>query len=77
VRTLSEEDIAAHLYTAGQPDIDLVIRTSGERRLSNWLLWQSTGAELIFSDKLWPDFAESDLLAALAEYARRERRFGG
>jgi undecaprenyl diphosphate synthase len=57
-------------------DADLIIRTSGERRLSNFLLWQSAYAELYFSDALWPDFGEEDLEEALRDYARRERRFG-
>jgi undecaprenyl diphosphate synthase len=74
---VDEEQFARHLYTAGQPDPDLIIRTAGEQRTSNFLLWQGAYAELVFSDKLWPDFQESDLLAALDEYARRERRFGG
>ena len=64
------------LFTAGMPDPDLVIRTSGEHRLSNFLLWQSAYAELVFLDVLWPDFNAAELDAALAEYARRERRFG-
>jgi undecaprenyl diphosphate synthase len=75
--SVDEEQFAARLYTAGQPDPDLIIRTAGEQRTSNFLLWQGAYAELVFSEKLWPDFQESDLLAALDEYARRERRFGG
>ena len=59
------------------PDPDLVIRTSGEQRLSNFLLWQSAYAELVFLDVLWPDFGRADFERALAEFARRERRFGG
>ncbi|MCC5996553.1 MAG: di-trans,poly-cis-decaprenylcistransferase [Oceanicaulis sp.] len=74
---LDEAGLTAHLDTAGLPDPDLVIRTSGERRLSNFLLWQTAYAELIFLDVLWPDFSEADLRAALEEYARRERRYGG
>jgi undecaprenyl diphosphate synthase len=73
---LSDETFAEHLYTNGQPDVDLIIRTGGERRTSNFLLWQSAYAELVFSDTLWPDFAEADLDAALAEFTRRQRRFG-
>ncbi len=65
------------LQSAGLPDADLVIRAGGERRLSNFLLWQSAYAELIFVDKLWPDFDREDLLSAIGEYARRDRRFGG
>jgi undecaprenyl diphosphate synthase len=68
--------LAAELYTAALPDPDLIIRTSGEQRLSNFLLWQAAYAEFIFSDVLWPDFSESDLEAALAAYAQRDRRFG-
>ncbi len=67
---------ARFLSTAGIPDPDLLIRTSGEQRLSNFLLWQLAYSELVFLDVLWPDFAEGDFAAALAEYARRDRRFG-
>ncbi len=73
---IDDDVFASHLYTAGQPDVDLIIRTGGERRTSNFLLWQSAYAELVFSDTLWPDFAEGDLDAALEEFARRQRRFG-
>ena len=66
-----------YLYTAGQPDPDLIIRPSGEQRISNFLLWQSAYTEYIIMDILWPDFTTADLDAALAEYARRNRRFGG
>jgi undecaprenyl diphosphate synthase len=65
------------MQSAGIPDADLVIRSGGERRLSNFLLWQAAYAEFVFTDKLWPDFGGGDLEAALAEFARRERRFGG
>jgi undecaprenyl diphosphate synthase len=65
------------LQSAGIPDADLVIRSGGERRLSNFLLWQAAYAELVFTDKLWPDFGALDLQAALEEYGKRERRFGG
>jgi undecaprenyl diphosphate synthase len=65
------------MQSAGIPDADLVIRSGGERRLSNFLLWQAAYAEFVFTDKLWPDFGAADLEAALAEFARRERRFGG
>ena len=71
------EDISAHLYTAGQPDPDLIIRPSGENRLSNFLIWQSAYAEFWTSDVLWPDFTTEDLDRALADYAQRNRRFGG
>jgi undecaprenyl diphosphate synthase len=73
---VDEARVAAHLYTADQPDVDLLIRTGGEQRTSNFLLWQSAYAELVFSPALWPDFGEADLDAALAEFARRQRRFG-
>ena len=74
--TLDEAAFSGLLATAGMPDPDLVVRTSGERRLSNFLLWQSAYAELVFTDVLWPDFGEAEFDAALAEFARRERRFG-
>jgi len=73
---VSEADIAARLYAPELPDPDLVIRTSGEQRISNFLLWQSAYAELFFDDTLWPDFGEERLRAAIEEYARRGRRFG-
>jgi short-chain Z-isoprenyl diphosphate synthase len=69
--------IAEHLYTRGQPDPDLVIRTSGEQRLSGFLLWQSAHSEFYFCEALWPDFRRIDFLRALRSYAQRERRFGG
>lgn len=74
---LTEETIANHLYTAGQPDPDLVIRPSGEFRLSNFLLWQSAYAEFVCMDTLWPDFTSQDFDKALAIYSSRQRRFGG
>lgn len=74
--TLEIDDIAEHLYTRGQPDPDLVIRTSGEQRLSGFLLWQSVHSEFYFSDALWPAFRRVDFLRALRSYAARERRFG-
>jgi len=73
---LTVERFERFLSTAGMPDPDLMIRTSGERRLSNFLLWQSAYAELIFLDVLWPDFGRAEFNDALAEFARRERRFG-
>lgn len=73
---IDETSFTGHLATAGMPDPDLVIRTSGEQRLSNFLLWQAAYAELIFDDALWPDFGAANLADAIAEYARRERRFG-
>jgi short-chain Z-isoprenyl diphosphate synthase len=69
--------IAEHLYTKGQPDPDLVIRTSGEQRLSGFLLWQSAHSEFYFCEALWPDFRRVDFLRALRAYAQRGRRFGG
>jgi len=68
--------LEAHLETANIPDPDLLIRTSGEQRISNFLLWQIAYSELVFLDTLWPDFSEKDFLGALNEYQRRERRFG-
>jgi len=73
---LDEEGFSRLLSTSGMPDPDLILRTSGEQRLSNFLLWQSAYAELVFTDVLWPDFAEVDFVRALEEFARRERRFG-
>jgi undecaprenyl diphosphate synthase len=73
---LSEADISSHLYSPLMRDPDLVIRTSGEMRLSNFLLWQTAYSELYFSTKLWPDFDEAELRRALDDYASRERRFG-
>jgi undecaprenyl diphosphate synthase len=73
---LDEEHIAAHLYTAGLPEPDLLIRTGGDQRISNFLLWQAAYAELYFCDVYWPDFGPDQLDAAFAEYARRSRRFG-
>jgi short-chain Z-isoprenyl diphosphate synthase len=73
---LTAGDITAHLYTAGRPDPDLVIRTSGEQRLSNFLLWQSAYSELYFCEAYWPAFREIDFLRALRSYAARKRRFG-
>jgi undecaprenyl diphosphate synthase len=74
---VDEETVAAHLYAPELPDPELLIRTSGELRLSNFLLWQLAYAELVFVDTLWPDFGEDDLRSALADYATRRRRFGG
>jgi undecaprenyl diphosphate synthase len=73
---LDEAHLGQHLYTAGQPDVDLLIRTGGDLRTSNFLIWQAVYAELIFSDKFWPEFTPDDFDAALEEYARRDRRFG-
>jgi len=73
---INEDTIASHLYTAGVPDPDLLVRTSGEMRISNFLLWQISYAEIVVTPKLWPDFAKEDLFAAMQEYARRNRRYG-
>ena len=75
-KDITAEDVSAHLYTKGLPDPDLVIRTSGEYRISNFLLWQSAYAEYYFADALWPDFGKKELEKALESYAKRERRFG-
>ncbi|MFA4944322.1 MAG: isoprenyl transferase [Lentisphaeria bacterium] len=74
---VTEETVAGELYTAGLPDPDLLIRTSGELRLSNFLLWQLSYAELYVTPCLWPDFGRAEFVLALEEYARRQRRFGG
>jgi undecaprenyl diphosphate synthase len=74
---VDEEAVRERLYAPGLPEIDLLIRTSGEQRLSNFLPWQAAYAELVFTPTLWPDFGPDDLRSALAEYAARERRFGG
>jgi undecaprenyl diphosphate synthase len=71
------KSLADYLDNPGLPDLDLLIRSAGEKRISNFLLWQSAYAELHFSDTLWPDFGESDLRAALLDYSRRNRKFGG
>ena len=73
---LDVEHIAEHLYTKGQPDPDLVIRTSGEQRLSGFLMWQSAHSEYYFCEALWPDFRKVDFIRALRSYSQRERRFG-
>lgn len=74
---VDEASIAARLYNPGLPDPDLIIRTAGERRVSNFLLWQSAYSEMLVTDTLWPDFDVEDLKAAIADYASRVRRFGG
>jgi undecaprenyl diphosphate synthase len=74
---IDEKTIARHLYMPDIPDPDLVIRTSGEQRVSNFLLWQIAYSEFVFSDVLWPDFSRADFVAALREYQQRSRRFGG
>ena len=74
---ITEKTIADYLYTAGMPDVDLVIRPSGELRLSNYLIWQCAYAEYYFTNVLWPDFSTEELNKALIDYASRGRRFGG
>ena len=74
---LTPELITDHLYTTGQPDPDLLIRTSGEQRLSGFLLWQSANSEFYFAEALWPDFRRVDFLRAMRDFQRRNRRFGG
>lgn len=76
VKNLTPELITEHLYTTGQPDPDLIIRTSGEQRLSGFLLWQSSNSELYFEEALWPDFRRVDFLRALRAFGSRRRRFG-
>ena len=73
---ITVESIAEHLYTSGQPDPDLVIRTSGEQRLSGFLLWQAAYSEIWFTDIYWPAFRKIDFLRALRDYSQRSRRFG-
>ena len=75
--SLDESTISRALYTAGMPDPDLIIRTSGEQRISNFLLWQIAYSEIFITDRLWPDFRGLHLIEAIAEYQRRDRRFGG
>ena len=74
---VDEDVFAVYLYAPEMPDPDLLIRASGELRISNFLLWQLAYAELVFVDRLWPDFGEEDLRRAVTEYAQRHRRFGG
>ena len=74
--TVDEQAITSRLFTADVPDPDLIIRTSGEKRISNFLLWQAAYAELIFTDVLWPDFSREELENSIQEFARRERRYG-
>jgi len=76
IETIDESNINRHLYTRNLPDVDLLIRTSGEQRISNFLLWQIAYAELYFTEILWPDFKKHDLYEALINYQHRERRFG-
>jgi undecaprenyl diphosphate synthase len=74
---LSEGDVERHLYTRGLPELDLLVRTSGELRISNFLLWQAAYSEIYVTETLWPDFRRADLLEAVADFQRRDRRFGG
>lgn len=74
--TISVDDITAHIYTKGQPDPDLIIRTSGEQRMSGFMLWQTVHTELFFCETYWPDFRRTDFLRALRDYSQRERRKG-
>ena len=74
---ISPEDISRTLYTTGQPDVDLIIRTGGEMRISNFLLWQAAYAELYFTDVLWPDFDAAEIDKAVEAFYKRKRRFGG
>ena len=76
MENVDQSIINKHLYTRNLPDVDLLIRTSGEQRISNFLLWQIAYAELYFTDVLWPDFRKKDLYSALLNYQNRERRFG-
>jgi undecaprenyl diphosphate synthase len=75
--TLTEEILSRYMYTAGSPDPDIVIRTGGDFRISNFLLWQSAYSEFIILDTLWPDFGKSDIDRAIKEFNSRKRRFGG
>ncbi len=77
VSDITEDTISSHLYTSGQPDPDLIIRPSGEYRISNFLLWQSAYTEFVIMNKLWPDFQTADLDEALSIYSQRNRRYGG
>ena len=77
VDDIDDEVFSSYLYTANQPDVDLLIRTSGEQRLSNFMLWQVSYAEMWFTDKLWPDFKPADLHKAIIDFQNRGRRFGG
>jgi undecaprenyl diphosphate synthase len=76
-KDINEETIAHRLYTAGTPDPDLIIRTAGEQRLSNFLLWQAAYAELVVADVPWPEFDETELIGALVQFQNRTRKFGG
>ncbi|MDH3755757.1 MAG: undecaprenyl diphosphate synthase family protein, partial [Acidimicrobiia bacterium] len=75
-KAVTEKLIAKHLYDPTMPDPDLMIRTSGEQRISNFLLWEMAYSELVFTETLWPDFGPDELFAAIAEYQQRDRRYG-
>ncbi|HDN97930.1 MAG: isoprenyl transferase [Candidatus Omnitrophota bacterium] len=77
LKDLNEENFKKYLYTKDLPDPDIIVRTAGEKRLSNFLLWQSSYSEFYFTKTLWPDFSEEDFLKVLADYQRRKRKFGG
>ncbi len=76
-KTVSAEDISSHLYTKASPDPDLIVRTAGEQRLSNFLLWQAAYSEFYYSDKLWPDFTPDDVDRAIEDFTSRHRKYGG
>ena len=76
-KRVTEEDLSNALYTAGSPELDMIVRTGGDLRISNFLLWQAAYAELYFTDKLWPDFREKDVDEAVENFKNRKRRFGG
>ena len=76
-KDITEDDVSGVMYTKNSPELDMIIRTGGDIRISNFLLWQAAYAELYFTDKLWPDFSEKDLDEAINEFKRRQRRFGG
>ena len=77
IENINEGAVAAHLETVGIPDPDIMVRTSGEQRISNFLLWQMAYTEFVFLETLWPDFSEKDFVQVISEFQRRERRFGG
>ena len=77
IDNIDEQLVSDRLYTAGMTDPDLLIRTAGEMRISNYLLWQISYAEMWVTDKMWPEFCESDLMQAIVDFSKRRRRFGG
>ena len=76
-KDISEDDISGAIYTKDSPELDMIVRTGGDLRISNFLLWQAAYAELYFTDKLWPDFTAEDVDEAIRDFKRRQRRFGG